>query len=154
MPLRKPLVLGSDGRLQQLQAADSLSSDNKRTLTAAATVIAGGPVYSSGASAFDLAQADDVDTSRVIGMAVAGITNAETGIIQTSGVLVLTTGEWDAVFGTTGGLAPDTTYYLSPGTAGLGTATCPVDVGDSIVILGIALSTTEFLVRISEPVLL
>lgn len=157
MATRKPLVLGADGRPQQLQSGDTLgisSETGQVEMTATQTVIAGGPVYSDGADSFDLARANASGTSRVIGLAIEGITAAATGLVQVNGVLSLTTGEWDAVFGTTGGLTPDTTYYLDPASAGLGTTTCPTTVGQLVVILGIALSTTELSIRISEPILL
>jgi hypothetical protein len=157
MATRKPLVLGADGRPQQLQAGDTLginSETGQVEMTATSTVIAGGPVYVDGADSFDLARANASGTSRAIGLATTGITAAATGTVQVNGVLSLTTAEWDAAFGTTGGLTPDATYYLSPSTAGRGTATCPTTVGQLVVILGIALSTTELLIRVSEPILL
>lgn len=157
MATRKPLVLGADGRPQQLQAGDTLginSETGQVTLTAGSTLVAGSPVYASGTDACEKARANAGGTSRVIGLTAEGITSAASGVVQTNGVLTLTTAEWDAAFGTTGGLAADTTYYLSPGTAGLGTGTCPTTVGQYVVILGIALSTTELLIRISEPILL
>ena len=39
--------------------------------------------------------------------------------------MVATTAQWDAVAGTTGGLAFGANYFLSAGTAGLLTATAP-----------------------------
>lgn len=157
MATRKPLVLGADGRLQQLQSGDTLginSETGQVEMTATATVIAGAPVYSDGADSFDKARANASGTSRVIGLATEGISAAATGTVQVNGVLSLTTAEWDAVFGTTGGLTPDATYYLSAATAGLGSTTVPTTVGQLVVILGIALSTTELLIRISELILL
>lgn len=157
MATRKPIVLGSDGRFQQLQAGDTLgisSETGQVEMTATQAVIAGGPVYVDGADSFDLARANATGTSRVIGLAVTGIAGAATGTVQANGVLSLTTAEWDAVFGTAGGLTPNATYYLDPSTAGLGTGTCPTTVGHLVVILGVALSTTEFLIDVSEPVLL
>jgi hypothetical protein len=47
-----------------------------------------------------------------------------------------------------------TTYYLSAGTAGLLTATAPSTVGQYVVEIGVALSTTELLIRPRPPILL
>lgn len=157
MATRKPLVLGSDGRPQQLQSGDTLgiaSETGQVEMTATSTVVAGGPVYCDGADSFDLARANAAGTSKVVGLAVVGITAAATGMVQVNGVLSLTTGEWDAVFGTTGGLTPGATYFLSEATAGIGTGTRPTTVGELVVILGIALSTTELSIRVGEPILL
>lgn len=128
MATKKPLVLGSDGRPQQLQAGDTLgvtSETGQITLTAGSTLIAGSPVYASGADACDKARANAGSTSRVIGLTTAAISSAASGVVQVNGVLALTTTQWDAAFGTTGGLTADATYYLSAATAGLGTGTCP-----------------------------
>ena len=156
MAVKKPLVMGPDGRPQQLQTGDSLGAieTGQITLEADATVIPGAPVFASAAGHVDAARANASGTSRVIGLAAEGIASAASGQVQTNGVLHLTTAEWDAVAGTTGGLTFDATYYLSPSTAGLLTATCPTTVGQYVVIAGVALSTEDLSIRLSEPILL
>lgn len=156
MAVKKPLVLGADGRPQQLQSGDSISAveTGQISLTATATLIAGNAVYADGAASVDKARANAGGTSRCIGLAAAAITSAAAGMIQTNGVLTLSTAEWDALCGTTGGLTADTTYYLSAATAGLLTDTCPSTVSQYVVIAGIALSTVDLSIRISEPILL
>ena len=52
------------------------------------------------------------------------------------------------------GLTAGATYYLSAATAGAMTVTPPSTVGQYVVRLGKALSTTEFEIRIERPVLL
>lgn len=160
MALRKPLVLNG-GRTQQLQVGDTLDAtvavDSVRkslTNNNAGSIVIGTPVFSSSAGGVDKGDASAVGTSDIVGL-VGDTTIATTasGAIVTEGVLTATTAEWDAVFGTTGGLTFNTFYYLST-TTGEGTATAPVTVGDSVVELGIALSTTQFLVRIRQAILL
>jgi hypothetical protein len=155
MAVRKPLVLVS-GRIQQLQSGDSIGAfeTGQVTLTAAATLIAGNAVYASAAATVDKARANATGTSNVIGLATTGITSSATGVIQVNGVLTLTTTEWDAVAGTTGGLTYNTTYFLSAGTAGLLTSTAPSTVGQTVVEIGTALSTTDLAVSIKSYVLL
>ena len=156
MAVKKPVVVGSDGRLQQLQAGDSIGSieTGQITLTADATLIAGNVVYSNAAAHVTKAQANASGTTTAIGMATTAITSGVAGTIQTDGVLTLTTGQWDALAGTSGGLAFGTTYFLSTGTAGLITSTAPSTVGQYIVIVGVALSTTDLKLRLGEPLLL
>lgn len=157
MAVKKPLVLGADGRPQQLQSGDSLgvtSETGQFSMTAGAALIAGQAVYVSGAAAVNKARANAGATTVLQGLAAAAISNGVSGTIQLNGVLTLSTAEWDAVAGTTGGLTPGATYYLSAGTAGLLTATCPTTTGQYVVIAGVALSTVDFDIRISEPILL
>ena len=157
MATKKPLVLGADGRPQQLQSGDTLgitSETGQLSQTADATLIAGNVVYTTAADHVGKAKADAAGTAFGVGLATAAITSAAAGIIQYNGIVTLSTAQWDVAFGTTGGLTFNTTYYLSPTTAGLGTGTCPTTVGQYVVILGKAISTTELLLNIDEPVLL
>jgi hypothetical protein len=149
MTLRKPLVLDGSGRIQQLQSGDTLNAvvaeNNTVTQTADATLIAGQVVYSSAADHINKAKADAAGTVRAIGLVTAAITSGATGSVQTSGIVVLTTGQWDAVAGTTGGLTYNTPYYLSAATAGLLTPTPPNTAGQFVKEVGLAISTTELL---------
>lgn len=157
MATRKPIVLGADGRFQQLQSADTLgitSETGQLAQTADATLIAGNAVYQSAADHVNKGQANAAGTAFVTGLAVAAITSGQSGLVQYDGVVTLTTAQWDAVAGTTGGLTFNVTYYLDPATAGKLTSACPTTVGQYVVIVGKAISTTELVVKISEPVLL
>lgn len=156
MAARKPLVIIS-GQLQEIPAGDTLSAAASEVdvinLTAAATVAALCPVYISAASTFNKAAANASGTTKVIGFAQDAITSAATGWIQTDGILAGTTGEWDAVAGTTGGLSAGTDYFLSA-SAGLITATAPSTSGNYVVKVGRAISTTEMEISISDSILL
>jgi hypothetical protein len=161
MAARIPLVLVS-GQIQQLQSGDSLSvavfsGGDVISLTndEAGAIVIGAPVYADAASGVKKAKADAAGTKNVIGlMADASTSNGVAGNVMINGYLTATTGQWDAVFGTTGGLTFNTRYYLSAATAGLATATAPSTVGQYVVELGIALSTTVLKIDIKSPILL
>lgn len=162
MTVKAPLVIGSDGLMQQLQSGDSISvaasQYSSRSVTngeGAAAVVIGAPVYASAADTVKKAKADAKATSKLVGLGLdASIAAAGTGNIITSGTLVATTTQWDAVAGTTGGLAFNTEYFLDPATAGKITSTPPTTVGQCLVLVGIALSTTEMELQIEQPILL
>lgn len=145
MAARKPLVV-VNGEIQELATSDSLSATvtevDAITKVAAATLIAGNAVYASSATQVDKAAANADATAKPIGLATAAISSAASGSVQTSGIITLTTGQWDALCGTTGGLTFGTTYFLSA-TAGLLTSTAPSTSGYYVVPVIEALSTTE-----------
>ena len=156
MAARKPLVL-INGRIAQLPAGDTLAAQasevdvvNAVNANAGALEI-GTPVYISGAGAMDKAQANASGTTEVLGLIVnASIPSAASGSVQTNGVLPATTGQWDAVTGEKGGLTPNSTYYLDAANPGKLTQTPPNAVGEFIVRVGRALSTTEMIIN-PEP---
>jgi hypothetical protein len=157
MATRKPLVIGSSGLPEQLQSGDTLgitTESGQYSAVAGATVVPGCPVYVSGANAFNKARANALATSRVLGLAQAGIASAATGVIQQNGTLVLTTTQWDAITGQTGGLTSGSYYWLDPATAGMMTTTPPSTVGQTNVLIGLAMSTTDFLISPEPPILL
>lgn len=162
MALRSPLVLGTDGLIQQLQAGDSLNAavttSQARTITngeASAAIVIGAPVYMSAADTAKRGQANAKSTSKVIGLGLdATIAAAATGNIQVGGVMVATTAQWDAVASTSGGLTFNSDYFLDPTTAGKITATAPSTVGQCNTRIGTALSATELKLALAEPILL
>ncbi len=158
MALRKPLVIVS-GQVEQLQAGDTLDAAVTaidviaRTNANVGAIVIGTPVYASAAGSVDKAKADASGTVQVVGLVRdTSITASASGNIQTDGVLAATTGQWDAVAGTTGGLVAGTVYYLSEATAGILTATAPSTAGQFVVRVGIALSTTEMSIKVAPPV--
>lgn len=162
MASRKPLVIGASGLPQQLQAGDTLAITNvggvdiiSQTNDTAGTTVCGSPVYNDAADGFKLAKADASGTSNVVGLQYdATILTTVAGNIAVGGVLTLTTTQWDAVFGTTGGLVFGTVYFLSDATAGNGVNTAPTTTGHYNVRLGRAMSTTELKIDIGVPILL
>jgi hypothetical protein len=161
MATRIPLVL-VNGQIQQLQSSDiisvpvvsggdiiSLTNDESGSIVICA------PVYLDAASGVKKAKADASGTKNVLGLVYdTSITNGVAGNIVVNGYLTATTGQWDAVFGTSGGLTFNTRYYLSATTAGIATATAPSTVGQYVCELGIAISTTVLKVDIQPAILL
>jgi len=160
MAIRKPLVL-VNGEVQQLQSGDSISVPFSETLTVVQTnnetlsVVIGTPVYNDVASGVKKAKADAAGTTKVLGLVNdSSITSASSGEIAIGGIMVATTGQWDVVTGGSGGLVVGTKYYLDAATAGLLTATAPSTVGQYVIEIGIALSTTDMKIDIKSRILL
>lgn len=162
MALRKPLVIIA-GQVGQIQAGDTLDAliveQEVISLTnnesSAATVI-GMPVYIDANSGCKQAKADAAGTVKAVALCKdASVTAGQPGAFTTSGVLSATTGQWDAVKDTgTGGLTAGSNYFLSEATKGKITLTAPSTVGQYVVLLGLAISTTELKVNIGQPILL
>ncbi len=157
MAVRKPLVIVS-GQIQQLQSGDSISSTEvsqvSLTNNNAGTAVIGSPVYSDAAAGFDLAQADAIGTSEIIGLVIADISAAAAGLVQTDGVMTATTGEWDIITAETGGLVADTIYWLDPDTPGKLTITPTSTDTELVVRVGKGISTTQMLIAVQPPILL
>jgi len=149
MAIKKPLVL-TNGQIEQLQAGDTVDNPNllERTFDSATAI--GQVVYTSSANNVDLAQADAQPTVRVAGLAAEAVGSGNTGNMLADGVLTLTTIQWDAVTGQTGGLTPGANYFLSEATAGQLTATAPTT--GFVVRVGHALSDTEFEIEVQQPI--
>ncbi len=149
MALKKPLTLygGLPGQLLSSDTLDASVVANEviqQTNDESGSIVIGTPVYNDAADGVKKAKADASGTTKVIGLVKdTSISASAAGSIQTNGVLSATTGQWDTAFGTSGGLAFGTRYFLSSATAGLGTSTAPTTVGQFVVLLGIAISTTE-----------
>ncbi len=154
MAARVPLVVGSDGFPQELQSGDNLNAattgvDVVSALNAnASTAPPGSPVYYSSGTQFDLARANASGTVKCAGLLRASTATTASGEVQTDGIITLTTAEWDAVTGQTGGLTQGAFYFLSAATAGRMTTTAPTGSGEFIKPLGLAKSTTEFEITI------
>lgn len=156
MALKKPVVI-TDGEFEQLQAGDNLADADLLMRAFTTTALIGQVVYADSAGNVDLAQANAAGTSIVVGLATEAVTAPASGAVQTDNVLALTTGQWDAVTGETGGLTVNKKYYLDDATAGMmlqDDNLSSLGVGDYIVQIGKALSTTEFLIDIEKRILL
>ncbi len=95
------------------------------------------------------AKADAIGTAKLLGlMAGAGVEGSRV-LTKFDGPLELSTAEWDAIAGTTGGLTVGTTYYISAATKGKITATAPLGP-NYVAPVGIAASAT--LMIVSGPV--
>lgn len=94
------------------------------------------------------AEANSTTDTVCIGLLATAGPKSGHGILIYAGPIELTTAEWDALTGDTGGLVPNDRYYLSQGTAGKITKTRPV-TGIRAPI-GVALSDTVLLVQITD----
>lgn len=161
MATQIPIVL-VNGEFQRLQAGDDIlvpvsgAIEISLTNDEVSPVVIGAPVYSDAAGGFKKAKADASGTSNCIGLVnkSPSITNGVAGPVAVEGIVVLTTGQWDAVAGTTGGLTFNTRYYISQTTSGTLTATPPSTAGQYVQCVGIALSTTTLKLEIGERILL
>lgn len=148
MATRKALVLVS-GEIQQLQAGDTLggvSETGQLVLTnqdAASTAIGDIMYIHTVADQVKKAKADASGTTRGVCVALAVVANGASGTFQFNGVVTGLTG-----------LTAGSTYYLSAATAGLMSTTPPSTIGQYVVRLGIAVSTTELDFRPEREILL
>lgn len=159
----KPLVLDlTTGLTKQLQSGDTLegvtSIARVRSMTNAnaGTINIGQPVYVSTTDSVDLARANSGTTAKCVGLVSAtSIATTASGAVITNGQLTATTGQWDAVTGDTGGLTAGADYYLDKATAGkLVASLSGYTVGDYVVRVGRAYSTTVMEVEPDMPILL
>ena len=161
MAIRQPIVM-NNGVMQQLQAGDAISvpanTPSIRSITNAESSVAvvfGTPLYASAADQSKRAQANTMTTATVTGLVYdPTIAAGATGYQASSNVLVGTTAQWDVVAGTTGGLAFGQRYFLDPSNVGKITSTAPTSAGQYVVLIGIAISTTELELKIGDPILL
>jgi hypothetical protein len=137
---------------------DSLSHRYKSLTNAeSGTLVPGTAVYLFSASSVKkTAPASSLATAYCLGLVAAsngaGILTTAAGSIQCNGEVTLTTAQWDAIAGTTGGLTAGTVYYASA-TAGALTSTLPAATGNFDTTVGIALSSTTLLLRQSTNTL-
>lgn len=99
-----------------------------------------GSVVQGGVAVASLASnsgAGSAGNAQVLGICVS----TDPAIVQFAGVVALTTGQWDAVTGGSGGLTTGATYYLSTN-PGLLTTVAPTTTGYKVQ-LGVAASATE-----------
>jgi hypothetical protein len=115
--------------------------------------IFGQPVYSLAGASVDLAVATNIDKKDLIGIISSNsiLSGGGLGNILFSGKLTGTTQQWDAVTSMVGGLVPNKKYFLDINT-GLLTINVPTDIGQFICQVGRAISTTELIIKIEQPI--
>jgi hypothetical protein len=153
MAKRKPLVLGDDGLPQNLQPGDYIGEIEMIVMASGevGAVPIGTPVYLSASNQIKKAKADAAGTVPAVAIVTdTSIAEGTSGNIQMSGTLKATTAQWDAVTGQVGGLTPGGRYFLSAATAGMITTAVPATGYAQHI--GLALSTTDLLLMISEPI--
>jgi len=72
--------------------------------------------------------------------------------VKSGGALTATEAQWDAITGDSGGLVRNAPYYLRSVTEGGLTRSAPSAGGTFKVLVGVAMSSTDFMVRIGSPV--
>lgn len=145
---KKPLVIGADGRIEEIQPGDyvnaPVSGANfiQKSNDNASPITEGQFVYLSSANGVDLARANAAATSIVAGVvADASIAAAASGNIQVSGIFALA--DWTPILGVAA-LTPGALYYLSAAAAGdIVAAPGPSALGEYLIPIGVACSTTE-----------
>lgn len=156
MVSKKVLVLGNLGEPEELQDEDFIEVplELPSAINAGADAISKGMVvYASGNGEVNLAQANLLNTAFPAGLCnnSSAVPNAGTVEIITNGPIVCTTGEWDVIAGTSGGLTPGRDYFLSstnPGQIISNTAT--IGVGSFVVSLGVAKDANTLIIRIGR----
>ena len=156
MAVKKPLVIGSKGELEQLQSGDTVDTGitNNQSITVtnanASAITIGMPVYISSAGNVDKAKADSGSTAYVIGLVEeATIAAAGTGKVLTDGILI--SADWTAVTGSAT-LTSGAIYFLDATTAGKLTTTATTTTGEYLVRVGIAINTTTLEVSLSRAI--
>ncbi len=121
----------------------------------AGAIVCGTPVYMFAAGGVKKAKASAAATQIVAGLVLTpSIAASAIGDVALSGPLTLTTSQWDAVTGQSGGLSFGVDYFCSAATAGLLTTTAPTTAAQFVVYVGTALSTTTMRVDIGQGILL
>lgn len=123
--------------------------------TGGSTMKAGAAVYITGSGTISLAEANAYSTAGVVSLVSASILNGASGVTTLSGILSLTTSQWDAIVtGESGGLTSGSLYFLDPSTAGNLTKTAPSTTGQVITVIGRAISPTVLSISLGTPTLL
>lgn len=102
------------------------ASDSIVTMQTDDNLIPGSPVFITATSRFELALGDALPQAQAIGVSLFATASGFPATVQTQDIVTLTTAEWDAVTGQTGGLSPGVRYYLDQITLGMITTTAPV----------------------------
>ncbi len=113
------------------------------------------PVHSSGIGMVARADANTATTSDLVGLVADGeVAVSASGRVQTSGIFTATTGEWDAITEQVGGLIEGSIYYLNVAPSGRLTIIPPSSPGQYVVIVGVALSSTQLFINTQASILL
>jgi hypothetical protein len=112
---------------------------------------AGQPVYLKSNGHIDLARANAIGTSIVVGLLLSDVLSTFAGAYIKDGSLYLV--DWTAVIGVAS-LALGATYYLDPDLAGCLTAIAPTSTGKFVCSVGQAVSTKTLAIEIQPKILL
>lgn len=121
------------------------------TATFNSNTIIGQPIYIVSNNVVDLAIANDITKSQVMGLAIDNFSAGENGNYVTEGYIERS--DWTSIIGSTD-LTPGAIYYLDPNTAGLLTDTSPTTITDYVVKIGRAVNQKQLDIEIEVPILL
>ena len=130
------------------------ASDSIVILETDSTLVPGTPLYITAGAHFEIAQATGQPQTKVVGISTTNTGAGNAATAQTQDILTLTTVEWDAVTGDTGGLTPGSVYYLSL-TLGLITKTPVIPLAPNVRFnsrIGIAISDSKMNLLIRSPI--
>lgn len=134
---------------QSILPLDLQSFPNCIAPTTAAALPAGSVVRPSGANLAVAAKADNVtDGAGTLGLCIRASQANEPCPVRFAGPVELTHAQWDAIAGTSGGLVPNTPYFLSAATGGFITSVAPSASGSIALQVGVAISSTVLVVQI------
>jgi hypothetical protein len=144
--IKQPLVIGPQGQIQQLQSGDSVVASSVGSQFDAVNGdvvmhLPGTVVYISSSGTVQSALANSYNTVRAVAMASGTIASGAVGVYQIDG---LASGF--------NNLTPNTTYFLSPTSAGSITATVPTTNGQWVLSVGVAYSPTQINVAFGTPI--
>jgi hypothetical protein len=144
---------GAQGPTGPTGPANSVLAIYQRTNGDVTQLTAGMAVYASAIGA--VARADATINWQVLGVVSdSTIAIGASGNIQTTDILSALPAEWDAVTGQVGGLTEGATYYLHPTAPGHLTITPPSTVGQHLIIIGTALSSSVLMINIQRILLM
>ena len=144
----KPFIYDeTTGKQRLLRAGENLDVPLDSTImTAGAAITIGQAVSANGSS--EVVPTDALSAALScswVGIACETVAAAASVPVVTSGTITLTTGEWDAITGGTGGLTPGASYWVDDTTPGNLTTTPLVSSGTPryVVKVGVAINSTQ-----------
>ena len=134
----------SEIQYQGQQVVGSAPSGFSATNGDAAGLVIGNVVYFDSVGDAVKAQADADISALGVGFATGTIGIAGDGNFQLDGIMTASEAEWNAVTEEgAGGLTEGARYFVSEITAGKITTTAPSSVGETVVQIGVAVSSTQ-----------
>lgn len=127
------------------------STTDYYTTEAGSTIQIGQPLYITGGSLVEPAQANAAGTTQVAGVSIDAVAAGVSCRYISEGQIEKT--DWSTIIGSVN-LATGATYFLDPSTAGRLTTTAPSTAGQYVVRVGRAISTTILDLEIELPILL
>lgn len=134
----------SEIQYQGQQVIGSTPSSFSATNESGSGLVIGNVVYFDSVGDAKKAQADADATALGVGFATGTIADMANGNFQLDGIMTASETEWNAVTEEgSGGLTEGARYFISEITAGKITTTAPSVAGETVVQIGVAVSSTQ-----------